>query len=62
MAQVLTYGTTKLFSHAILPLVMIKPRPVANANDDDPPGTVPESMAASSHLRCEYSPLRLRSS
>ena len=36
MAQALTYCTTKLFSHAVLPLVMIKPQPVASANDDDP--------------------------
>ncbi len=39
MAQALSYGTTKLFSHAILPLVMIKPQPVAGANDDNPPGS-----------------------
>ena len=36
MAQVLTYCTAKLFSHAVLPFVAIKPRPVAGANDDDP--------------------------
>ena len=36
MAQVLTYCTTKLFSHAVLPLVMLKPQPVASANDDHP--------------------------
>ena len=36
MAQTLTYCTTKLFSQAILPLVMIKPWPFVNANDDDP--------------------------
>lgn len=36
MAQILSYCTTKLFSQAILPLVMIKPQPVASANDDEP--------------------------
>jgi hypothetical protein len=36
MAQILSYCTTKLFSHAVLPLVMIKPQPLASANDDDP--------------------------
>ena len=36
MAQVLSYCTTKLFSRAFLPLVMIKPVPLASANDDDP--------------------------
>jgi hypothetical protein len=41
MAQILTYCTTKLFSHAVLPLVMIKPRPVASANDDDPLASFP---------------------
>jgi hypothetical protein len=41
MAQALSYCTTKLFSHAVLPLVMIKPQPVANANDDNPLGPCP---------------------
>ena len=41
MAQVLSYGTTKQFSHSILPLVMIKPRPVVSANDDDPLAPLP---------------------
>ncbi|MCC2653379.1 MAG: hypothetical protein K0R61_4148 [Microvirga sp.] len=41
MTQALSYCTAKLFSHAILPLVMIKPRPVAGANDDDPPASFP---------------------
>lgn len=35
MAQALSYCTAKLFAHAILPLVSLKPQPVANANDDD---------------------------
>ncbi|WP_160195392.1 hypothetical protein [Microvirga sp. BSC39] len=41
MAQILSYGTTKLFARALLPLVMIKPQPVASANDDDPPAAFP---------------------
>ncbi len=41
MAQALSYCTTKLFSHALLPLVMIKPQPVASANDDNPLGLCP---------------------
>jgi hypothetical protein len=41
MAQALSYCTTKLFSHAILPLAMLKPRPVASANDDDPLAALP---------------------
>jgi hypothetical protein len=41
MAQALSYCTTKLFSHAVLPLVMIKPQPVANANNDNPLGPFP---------------------
>ncbi len=41
MAQALSYCTTKLFSHAVLPLVMIRPQPVANANDDNPLGLRP---------------------
>jgi hypothetical protein len=43
MAQILSYCTTKLFSHAILPLVMIKPRPVVSANDDDPMAPFPSA-------------------
>jgi hypothetical protein len=41
MAQILSYCTTKLFSHAILPLVMIKPQPVTSANDDTPLAPLP---------------------
>ena len=41
MAQVLSYCTIKLFSHAVLPLVMIKPQQVASANDDDPSAAFP---------------------
>ncbi|MBJ6125744.1 hypothetical protein [Microvirga splendida] len=40
MAQALSYCTAKLFSHAILPLAMMKPQPVASANDDDPPASM----------------------
>ncbi len=41
MVQVLSYCTAKLFSHAVFPMVMIKPRPVASANDDDPLAPLP---------------------
>ncbi|MBB3018387.1 hypothetical protein FHR70_001441 [Microvirga lupini] len=41
MAQALSYCTTKLFSHAVLPLVRIEPRPVTSANDDDPLAPLP---------------------
>ncbi len=44
MAQVLTYCTTKLFSHAVLPLVMIKPKPVTGANDDRPLAAFPSVL------------------
>jgi len=41
MAQVLTYCTAKLLSQALLPLVVMKPEPVAGANDDDPLAPLP---------------------
>ena len=41
MAQVLSYCNAKLFAHAILPLVLANPKPVASANDDDPLALLP---------------------
>ena len=41
MAQILSYCTTKLFANAVLPLVMIKPRPITGDNDDDPMAAFP---------------------
>jgi hypothetical protein len=41
MAQVLSYCSAKVFAHAILPLVLANPKPVASANDDEPQARLP---------------------
>jgi hypothetical protein len=41
MAQLLSYCSAKLFAHALLPLVLAQPKPLASANDDDPLAALP---------------------